>query len=539
MSFKRLLHDIIVAIGPLRTFVSRRRTNKASCTTHPRPHAFSLWSHIDSPDAPPSTSYQPPDPIGSYTTWPMLTDKRYSARHLGPAPQSYIDSLPEDKPFHPKQPLGEITRLFIREGKITPSRSSSLFMFFAQWFTDSVLRTYAGDRRKNTSNHNVDLCQIYGRSEASARLLRSGHRGKLNCQMIKGEAYLDYLGELDANGNWQVKAKYKGLPYTSDESITALFGEGNNPRKLKAYATGLERGNSSVGYVAISTLFMREHNRICDELAAAYPEWDTTAEAFDERLFQTARMINTVILLKLVVEEYINHIGNVKILKLDHRFAERQHWYREPWTAIEFDMLYRWHGLIPDSLRVDDKDYDQSQYRFNNALLEDAGLGTIIDAASHNAAGKISLYNVPAFMAAAEYANIRMGRDFRLQSYNAYRKQFKLPAVRSFMELTGDSGLATELEMLYGHIDKLEFIVGLFAERADGDQLFGKLMSRMVGYDAFTQIYTNPLLSTHVYTANTFSQRGLDIIDSTTSVQDLVNRNIKAGSQILATFDVC
>lgn len=39
------------------------------------------------------------------------------------------------------------------------------------------------------------------------------------------------------------------------------------------------------GLLVYSTIWMREHNRVCDILAAAHPEWD------DERLFQTARLV--------------------------------------------------------------------------------------------------------------------------------------------------------------------------------------------------------------------------------------------------------
>ena len=35
-------------------------------------------------------------------------------------------------------------------------------MFFAQWFTDSFLRTSREDFRQNTSTQEIDLCQIYG-----------------------------------------------------------------------------------------------------------------------------------------------------------------------------------------------------------------------------------------------------------------------------------------------------------------------------------------------------------------------------------------
>lgn len=54
-------------------------------------------------------------------------------------------------------------------------------------------------------------------------------------------------------------------------------------------------------------------------------------------------------------------------------------------------------------------------------------------------------------------------RQMRFQSMNAYRRRFKMRPYKSFMDLTGDQELATELESLYGHIDAVEFYVGKFA----------------------------------------------------------------------------
>ena len=42
--------------------------------------------------------------------------------------------------------------------------------------------------------------------------------------------------------------------------------KGIEEQKAKLFATGLERGNSIVGHMVMSTLFLREHNNICDEL---------------------------------------------------------------------------------------------------------------------------------------------------------------------------------------------------------------------------------------------------------------------------------
>ena len=523
--------DIIVSIAKyipgLRKLINYLATNRVCNYTHPRPGAFSLWSHMPKP-----APLDEQGPVGEYTTWPMLTDRTFSARHLPPASLDYIRNLPEDTTYNPETgTIGEVTALFAREGNIKKGRSSVLFMFFAQWFTDSILRVNPLDRRKNTSNHNIDLCQIYGLTEATANVLRSKQGGKLTSQLINGEEYPDYLGEVNADGKWQVKAHYKALPYTSDAYLEKVFEGWDEERKRKAYATGLERGNSSVGYVAVSTLFLREHNRICDELATKNPGWD------DERLFQTARMINTIILMKLVVQDYINHISGRDLFYFDPSFAEKQDWYRTPWIALEFDMLYRWHGLVPDEITVDNVSYDSSQFLGNNALLEKAGVAAIVDATSKQHAGTISLQNVPTFLLGAEYANIKMGRDFRIASYNDYRRQFGMDALTCFEQLSDNETLRDKLQSMYGHINNVEFIVGLFAERHTKRRLFGDLLNAMVAYDAFTQIYTNPLVSKYVYNKATLTQYGLDLIEQTNSVQDLADRNIK-DAKVTANFNL-
>ncbi|MFD0395683.1 peroxidase family protein [Streptomyces nogalater] len=54
--------------------------------------------------------------------------------------------------------------------------------------------------------------------------------------------------------------------------------------------------------MALNVLFLREHNRVAGVLAAAHPDWD------DERLFQTTRNTLIVLMIRVMLEEYINHI---------------------------------------------------------------------------------------------------------------------------------------------------------------------------------------------------------------------------------------
>jgi prostaglandin-endoperoxide synthase 2 len=132
-----------------------------------------------------------------------------------------------------------------------------------------------------------------------------------------------------------------------------------------------------------------------------------------------------------------------------------------------------------------------------------------------------------------------MGRSFRLRSYNDYRERFGLERVRSFEELTADAATRQRLKALYpGGIDQLEYVVGIFAEDRDQPALFGELLTRMVAYDAFTQILSNPLLAREIHHARTFTQYGLDVIEATDSIQTLVDRNLKPGSHARAKLRV-
>ena len=516
-SLKDLLAKIGHDLAP--KFVSEKAINAFADATPARPRPYSLWSDDK-------------NKICDYVSWPSLTDRTFSGRHLRAAPQSYTIGLPEDTPYDKDTgTFGEVTGLFKRSTKIDSPRSSLLFPFFAQWFTDSILRVHPIDRRKNTSNHDIDLCQIYGLTEKTSNILRSKSGGKLRSQIIGKEEYPDNL--FDANS--VIKPIYDKLPYVADGKIDIILNRFGDPekRKINYFATGLERGNSSVGYTAISTLFLREHNRLCEKLQTRNASWD------DERLFQTARNINIVLLLKIVIEDYINHISPVEtpIFVVDTSFAEEQEWYRTNWISVEFDLLYRWHGLIPDEMEFGGKVYEHPEFMLNNSVLIEHGLGGIIDGGSKQKAGKISLHNTPDFLLGAEYAAIKMGRDYRLRSFNQYRAQFGLDEMDDFDDLTSDKALEAKLKELYGDIDNLEFFIGIFAEEAGVDELFGELMLTMVASDAFTQALTNPLLSKHIFNQGTFTKYGMRMIKNTSSLRHLVDRNVTNPSAVKVSFD--
>jgi prostaglandin-endoperoxide synthase 2 len=154
------------------------------------------------------------------------------------------------------------------------------------------------------------------------------------------------------------------------------------------------------------------------------------------------------------------------------------------------------------------------------------GLGPIFEAASEQPAGQIGLRNTPYELWYVEELSIEMGRAVQLQSYNDYRALSGTPRVTDFDQITGEVDLREQLRELYGSVDNIEFYVGLFAEEVPPNGVCPGLMGLMVALDAFSQVYTNPLLAPRIYNENTFSPLGMDVIRSTTTLSEIVNRNV-------------
>ena len=95
-----------------------------------------------------------------------------------------------------------------------------------------------------------------------------------------------------------------------------------------------------------------------------------------------------------------------------------------------------------------------------------------------------------------------------------------------FDQISSDKDTQEALKKLYGHVDKIEFYVGLFAEDGRPNSALPGLIGRMVGIDAFSQALTCPLLAEHMFNPKTFTPIGWDEIQSTNTLSDIVHRNI-------------
>ena len=524
---------LVQRVRPVKRRVNKFLINSLINKIPNRPYPYSMMTldpHIPGTDMPKKTD--------TYTSWESLTDRTYTGRHLPPAPEfNRAGNLPE---------LADLKVLFQkREGKTRYSKKSTLlFPYWVQWFTDGFLRIDRYDRLKNTSNHHIDLCNVYGLTREQTHLLRSFQGGKLKTQMLKRadgveEEYpLFYYADPE---NGVVDPQFEGLhdPLRTEQRLSPDL-------KAKLFAMGVERANVQIGYVMMTTLCVREHNRLCGILASQYPDWD------DERLFQTTRNVLIVMMLNIIMEEYIYHITPYYFnFFADPEAFEEASWFRENWMAIEFSFVYRWHSAIPEYSHYEGQEVSLGKTLWNNQMLIDQGLGALMEETCSQPGSLIGLFNTPdfpvkktedgvaTFLDITELATIELGRRTQLASYNDYREMAGFPRVTDFDQITGDEYTQQTLKELYGDVDKIEFFVGLYAEDVREGSTIQPLVARLVGIDAFSQALTNPLLAPEIFNPKTFSPVGWEIINQTQTLSDIVNRNVPQRDRpYKVTFDL-
>lgn len=453
-----------------------------------------------------------------YTSWRSLTDRTYLGRAIPPA------TPPADLPS-----IEAATLLFAPQGeqKECP-KSTLLFAAFAQYLTDGFLRTDMKVRTRTTSNHDIDLSPLYGRTVDQTLALRlqsseKGRKGRLRSQMLDGEEFPPSLYDPEGSGFARDFVGPDGvLLLDKPLSLPAEWGDGEGRARM-LFAVGGDRVNSSMIVSMINTLFLREHNRLAGKLESQNPGWD------DEQVFETARNIVIAMFIKIVIEEYINHISSACFrLKADPRVAWGAKWNKPNWMTVEFSLLYRWHSLVPETMVWENGRVSSDAMLLDNRELVRVGLANAFQWVSQTPAAKLGLHNTMLSLESGlkvESAALTQNRAQRLQGYNAYRRSMGMNAVDDFDCMTGNVASQQELRSLYRSPDRVDFYVGLFAEDAGVNTPMPPLLGAMVALDAFSQALNNPLLSSQVYNEQTFTAFGMKTIEETSCLQDILLRN--------------
>jgi hypothetical protein len=324
----------------------------------------------------------------------------------------------------------------------------------------------------NTESAWWDGSQLYGSTPAREAQVREGEGGRLTMGLdgllpLEGRSGVDLTG---VNGNWWL------------------------------------------GLAAMHTLFAREHNAVCAMLAEAHPDWD------DDRLFALARRITAAVMAKIHTVEWTTAIVPHPTV---HK-AMRSNWYGllgprasrllRRWTRSdtligipgsrcedhgvpyslteEFVSVYRMHPLLPDEMALRNGSANGAGGWTRVTMMEVTGpaarlamerygLASVIASFGHVRPGMLALHNYPDTLRDLERpsshgserridlaaVDVIRDRERGVPRYNDFRRMLRMRPVRSFEELTGgDATAAAELREVYGDLEKVDLMVGCYAE---------------------------------------------------------------------------
>ena len=153
--------------------------------------------------------------------------------------------------------------------------------------------------------------------------------------------------------------------------------------------------NYWIGLSLLHTLFVKEHNAICDHLRGSHPTWD------DEQLFLTARLVNSALMAKIHTVEWTpgilanpvleramhanwygilpqwvrQNFGHVGTEMIGGVVGSDQEHHAAPYAITEeFVSVYRLHPLLPDDYEI--RDHRNGQLLARDRLRPDPGAGT-------------------------------------------------------------------------------------------------------------------------------------------------------------------
>uniref|UniRef100_UPI00398EF673 prostaglandin G/H synthase 2-like n=1 Tax=Pristiophorus japonicus TaxID=55135 RepID=UPI00398EF673 len=446
----------------------------------------------------------------NYKSWEAYANVSYYTRTLPPTPED----CPTPMGVVGKKTLPDpkyLVETFLMRKKFIPDpqRTNMMFAFFAQHFTHQFFKTDQSRGPAFTTGlaHGVDLSHVYGETLDRQHKLRLFTDGKLKFQVNNGEVY----------------------PPTVQEAPVEMTYPPHVPEHLK-FAVGQEVFGLVPGLMMYATIWLREHNRVCDVLKVEHPDWD------DEQLFQTTRLILIGETIKIVIEDYVQHLSGYHFkLKFDPELLFNQQFQYSNRIASEFNTLYHWHPLMPDSFKIEDKDYSYREFLFNNSVLLEHGISNMVDSFSRQIAGRVAGgRNMNPALLKVAITTIEHTRQMRYKSLNEYRKRFALKPYESFEDLTGEKEMSAELKELYGDIDAIEMYPGLMIEKPRPGAIFGETMVELGAPFSLKGLMGNPICSPEYWKPSTFGGKvGFDIVNTAT-LKTLVCNNVKGQCPIVS-----
>lgn len=326
----------------------------------------------------------------------------------------------------------------------------------------------------------IDGSGVYGSDQTRADWLRTFEGGKLKT----------------STGNL--------LPFNTEDGellgeITEEAPEMDNATGIsdKLYVAGDVRANENPLLLSFHTLFVREHNRLCDELAIKHPDWD------DEVLYQYARKLVGGLIQSMVYDEWLPAMG----VDLDDYQGYQNDVHPQLSNVFTAAAFRLGHTLLNSTIRrIADNGEVIEQ---GNLALQDAFFNPFvfietgdIDPFFKGMATQIQqsmdpklINDVRNFLFGPPGAggldlaavNINRGRERGLPDFNSVRASMGLVPYNFFQQINSNAGVFTRLLSMYEDINDIDPWVGMLAEKPMPGALFGETIMSIIKYQ-FTSL---------------------------------------------------
>ncbi|HAX75240.1 MAG TPA: peroxiredoxin [Cyanobacteria bacterium UBA11372] len=341
----------------------------------------------------------------------------------------------------------------------------------------------------NELNSYIDASTIYGTDAERANFLRANDgTGKLRSQITS-------VGEL--------------LPFNDPNhplrNANPFFAP---PESL--FIAGEPRANQNLGLLPVHTLFLREHNRLAEIIAA---ERDINSKATaaglskDEYIYQRARAIVGAEIQAITYNEFLpSFLGDNALDKYTGYHPDVN-----PTILNEFsNAAFRAHTLVsPQYQRINNDGTSLEPIpfltgMFNPQPILNQGIDSLLLGISTQTAQKadslvidaLRLLRTPDGSLTLDLPalDIQRGRDHGLPSYNDARNALNLGQYNSFDQIASDSETAQRLRNIYGlnpdgsdNVDAVDLVVGGICEDPVNGGMMGQVFSEIVA-EQFTRL---------------------------------------------------
>lgn len=405
---------------------------------------------------------------------------------------------------------------------LTPSHSEEA--------ANIITPTLADDPNEDFPEHTI----LFNRSGFVKNCLPRKYPNKLS-SFIDGTNVYGYsterafaLRRLDGSGKLATNLADNSeiiMPYNTQE----LENESLTGMSISSlFLAGDVRANENIFLSAMHTLFVREHNRLCDQIVNDFPQF----AGQDEMIFQHVRRHVYGIMQSITYQEFLPALLGSNTPDAWTHYDSSVH----PGISIEFSTaFYRLgHSMLSSNLKVGtDGNINLMDAFFKPEYIQEFGIDKLLQGAflqrMQEIDGEIvddvrnNLFGPPTSGHLLDLAtlNIQRGRDHGLPDYNTCREAYALARKNSFAEVTSDASVQVKLASVYDTVDDIDPWIGALVE----DHVPGAAVGELI-CEALKEQFERLQISDRFWFENdaALSEQEKESIRNTT-LADVIRRN--------------